>query len=226
MRRASLFLMSLIASGVAGCVPLFYAYPSISYVPTLNIGPSHDNVYVFRVDAADDESCVDFADPSHYRLRQVHVTPAGKIVGQSKVAIDSGFYWNGIVLTYTGRTSHTLRLRLYRAGYDSIDIHSWQGETPLAWKEAPELESQEKAVDALLAPTQGSFIGTLTGKEQGWSFEHLDPGSASREQRHVLLFAAGEFERLAAGMAVTGDLETACDRCRAKASFLRKLAER
>lgn len=225
MRRASLILLPLLVSGVAGCVPLFYAYPSISYVPTLNIGPSHDNIYVFRIDVADDASCVDFADPSHYRLRQVHVTPAGKVLGQSKVAIDSGFYWNGIVLTYTGHTSHTLRLRLYRAGYDAIDIRSWQGEMSLAWKDAADLESQEKAVDALLAPTQSNFTGTLKHKEQGWSFEHLDPGSVSREHRHALLFGAGEYERLAAGMAVTGDLETACDRCRAKASFLRNLAD-
>jgi hypothetical protein len=226
MKRAYLWYVPLALCCAAGCVPLFYAYPSFSYVPALNLGPAHDNIFVFRVDVADDESCANLAKPGHYRFRQVHVAPHGTILGQGKVALDSGFYWNLIAVTYAEKTDHTIRLRLYRPGFDLLEIRPYQSEASLGWTAVRELAAQEKVIDKLLRPT-GKGTWTQAHKDQNWDFSHLDPGSESPEHHSVLLFAAAEYDRLASDMALeANELAEACNRCHAKAKFLRELAEK
>lgn len=227
MKRACLTCVPLVlVCCAAGCIPIFYAYPSLSYVPALNLGPAHDNIFVFRADVADDQSCLDLAKPGHYRFREIHVAPQGSILGQGKVTFDSGFYWNLIAVTYAERISHTIRLRLYRPGYDMLEIQPWQNEASLEWTAVRDVAAQEKVVDKLLRPT-GTGAWTQAHKDQDWGFSQVDPGSVSAEHRHVLLFAASEYDRLAAEMALeANELADACNRCHAKASFLRELANK
>jgi hypothetical protein len=227
MKRACLMCVPLaLCCAAAGCVPIFYAYPSVSYVPALNLGPGHDNIFAFRVDVADDESSLDLAKPGHYRFRQVRIAPHGSIMGQGKLALDSGFYWNLIAVTYAQRTNHTIRVRLYRAGFDLLEIQPWQSEAGLEWTEVRALAAQEKIVDKLLRPT-GAGAWTQAHKDDNWGFSQIEPGSVSPEHRPVLLFAASEYERLASDMALEADeLAEACTRCHAKAKFLRELADK
>jgi len=222
MMRACLALVPVLLGCAAGCVPLVYAYPSVSLVPALNLGPAHDNIYAFRVDIADDDSSSHFAKPGHYRFRQVHIAPHGSVVAQGKVGMDSGFYWNLFVTCFAQKTDHTIRLRLYRPGFNLIEIQSWQGDASLEWQAVPGPAGQEQVVDALLRPTGK---GTWPGRDQVWGFGQLDPGSASSEHRHALLFAAAEYQRLAEDMEIdAADGAEACNRCHAKAKFLRELA--
>jgi hypothetical protein len=226
MKRAYLLCVPLALCCAAGCVPIFYAYPSVSYVPALNLGPGHDNIFVFRVDVADDESTPGLAKPGHYRFRQVHVAPHGTIMGQGKLAIDSGFYWNLIAVTYAEKTDHSIRLRLYRPGFDVLEIQAWQNEMSMEWTAVSDLRAQEKVIDKLLRPT-GNGAWTQAHKDKDWGLDQVDPGSVTPEQRSVLVFVAGEYERLAADMALeANELAEACNRCHAKAKFLHELAAR
>jgi hypothetical protein len=218
MKRSCAILMPLLLVAQTGCVPLFYAYPSFSYVPTLNIGKPHDNTFVFRVDITDDTG-----EAPHYRLRALRITQAGHITGQVKAAIDDGCYWNCIAFSYIRHVSHTLCLRLYRPGYDLFEVHAWQTDQPPEWQKAPTVAAREKAVDDLLGLARGG--DPLAGGDK--QFGHLDPGSVSAEHREALVFAAKEYDRVAAAMDISGDDNgDGSARCRAKAKALRELAGR
>jgi hypothetical protein len=196
----------------------------VSLVPALNLGPSHQDIYAFRVDIADDESSSHFAKPGHYRFRQIHITPHGSITAQGKMAMDSGFYWNLLFTCFAQKTDHTVQLRLYRPGYNLIEIQSWQAQADMEWQAVAGPAAQEKILDALLRPTGKS---SWQGRDQAWGFGQLDPGSVSGEHRHALLFAAAEYDRLADDIEIdTGDGAEACSRCHAKATFLRQLADK
>lgn len=220
MRRAAWMWAPILLGGVSGCVPLFYAYPAVSYVPAVNVGKSRDKTYAFRVDIVDRSGGDASADSGCYLLRQIQVAKSGFVVGQAKLAIDSGFYWNCFVKCFKERTNHTVRLRFYRPGYNPIEIRSWQTEADVSWHETPGLLAREKALDALLRP---SSPAAETTAETDWGFDRLAPGSASVEHRSALLFAAAEYERLAVRAEAEGEEETR-DRCHAKAQWLHERA--
>src|SRR5437773_525230 len=138
---------------MAGCVPIPYAYPTVSQVAAVKLGPERDEVQVFRVDIADDQSCVDFADKQrdHYVLSEVAASPAGEVPSQTRVAFDSGWYWNLIAISYQVHTHRTICVRLYRPGYRTVELTPGDKPEKVVWREARELVAQEKAVDDLLA---------------------------------------------------------------------------
>jgi hypothetical protein len=218
MKRACCWVVvPLLLASLVGCIPLFYAYPSISYVPTVNIGPQHQNAYAFRVDVTDT-----LGEPEHERFRPISISNKGYITGQGGSAIDDGIYWNCLVFCYAKQTTHTMRLRIYRQGYELLDIHSWQVDS-INWKEVTSLAAREKAIDNLLASTRDGHVMGPDGKP----FAHLEPGSTSAEQRETLLFAAAEYEHLATKiLADEEDGEKSCIRCRAKAKCLHELADK
>lgn len=202
----------------AGCIPLFYAYPSISYVPGINCGPDHKGAVVFRVDATEETP-----GPGHYQLHNIPMTQRGMVSGQARTSFDEGYYWNCISKVYASETSHTLHLRVYRPGYELIDIHAWQNGAGIQWKEARKPKDSEHAIDQLLANVAGEDVN---GKE-GPQFAHLEPGSVSETHHEALLFAAGEYDRLAEKMEeFQQGTPRAIARCRAKAQALRDLADR
>lgn len=217
MRRFLWMLVPAFLASAAGCIPLFYAYPSVSYVPGLSLGRAHDKVHVFRVDITDDSSDGDAGKPGQYALRELPLPNSGFIAPQGKLAIDSGFYWNLIAISYTSHTEHTMRLRLYREGYDLIEIHPWQGASML-WHETADLAAQEKAVDQLLAPTEHS-VWPHRDDENGLG--QLEPGSYSQAHHNALVFAIHEYQRIAEEADIDGHA-----RCMAKAKKLRDLAGR
>jgi hypothetical protein len=98
----------------------------------------------------------------------------------------------GIALNYPVYTSHTVAMRLYRPGYDLVEIDSWQLPEKVAWKKAPDLAAQEKELDRLMLTTDEASRPAI------WLGRTLRPGSASAAHRQALLFGASEYERLAA----------------------------
>jgi len=61
-------------TSAVGCVPPFYAYPSVSYVPGLVFGPDHKQMHVFRLEVSDETP-----GPGHYLLRELALTPQGRV---------------------------------------------------------------------------------------------------------------------------------------------------
>jgi hypothetical protein len=206
--------MPLLLLGAVGCVPLFYAYPTLSYTPAIAFGPDHKGIYAFRVDVTDDTG-----GAGKYRLRNLPITRKGYLNGQGKSAVDDGYYWNCLVHTYARQISHTLRVRLYRPGYELVEIQSWHTNQAVHWQEVEGVEAREKAVDDLLCTTEG----TVKAGKEAELFAHLEPGSAAEEHREVLFFASREYERLSLAAADAEAAEVS-DRCAAKAKILKKLA--
>ena len=217
MRRAPWLLVTISFCCLTGCVPLFYAYPTVSYVPAVNVGKLRDKTYAFRVDIADRKSGDESAEAGRYVLRQIHVAKSGYVAGQAKVSMDSGFYWNCFVKCFDERTNHTVRLRFYRPGFNLVEVHAWQTEADLVWREQPGPAEREKALDRLLGPSEP---GSKPSSEADWGFSRLAAGSVSFDHRCALLFAAAEYERVAE-RSLREESDELSDRCLAKAKWLR-----
>lgn len=208
----------------AGCVPIPYAYPTVSQVPAVQLGPERDEVHVFRVDIADDQSCVEFADKQrdHYVLSQVLTSPAGEVPSQKRVALESGWYWNLIAVSYQVHTHRTLCVRLYRPGFRTIELTPGDKPEKIAWHEAIELAAQEKAVDDLLSTNGTNAWAQWKG---GWGISQLDGGATSPAHKGALLFAAAEYERLAGKeQSLVEEFQGLRERLTRKANWLRALA--
>jgi hypothetical protein len=189
---------------MAGCMPLGYAYPTISYVRPATVAAPRDEVRAFRVDVADDDNCIDIAEKDRYVLTALPLHPDGSFDAQTKVAVDYGWLLNCIALIYDSSTHHTLLVRLYRPGFHTIELESWQKNARMQWTTAPTLLEQEEALDALVStwrtsPTrlqnQYTFQGFVPPREP-IVFRYLAPGSTSNQHRSALRFAASEYERL------------------------------
>ena len=82
------------------------------------------------------------------------------------------------VLTLRVRESASVVVRLYRPGYDLVEIGPWEGTNRVEWKPTADLLAQKNAIDTL-----------FPGKQEA--------GSTSKTHREALLFGASEYERLA-----------------------------
>src|SRR5262249_15197797 len=176
---------------LGGC--LYCAYPRIDYTPEVNLDAPASGVHVFRVDSTT-EGVFPFSGFIHVPEDQLHrwnktssssmlsevcATPTETVPAQIKSSLSYGFVIPILVVNALLHTSHSMSLRLYRPGYELIEIKSWERPGQIVWKRAPDLESQEKVLDALMD-------GQLT------------VGAGSPAHLNALLFVAAEFERLAA----------------------------
>jgi hypothetical protein len=187
-----------------GCMPLGYAYPTVSYVRPVRVGPARDEVKAFRVDVADDDNCLEITEKDRYVLTPLPLHRDGSFDPQVKVAVDYGWLVNCMAVIYDASTHHTVKVRLYRTGFRTLELESWQTEEDLHWTEAPTLEEQEEAIDDLVSTWRTSparlqnryaFQGFVPPREP-IVFHYLAKGSTSTEHRAALQFAAGEYERL------------------------------
>jgi hypothetical protein len=218
-------LMSLLP---AGCM-LPYAYPTVSYVPPVCVGTARDEVHAFRVDIADDDHSGDYLpEKDRYVLQSLPLHPDGSFDSQIKVAVDYGWILNCLAYFSDGYTHHTMRVRLYRPGYQTIEIEPWQKNERLQWIEARSPEEREQAIDDLVSTWDTSPISIQNRVSQaGFTpprdpivFRYLAPGSTGDEHLRTLHFAAREYERLARN-APEPELHA---RVQAKAKALRDLA--
>jgi hypothetical protein len=233
--RAVLAALCLLSPLLAGCVPLGYAYPSVEHVWEVPVGPAASEVRAFRVDVADEQNCIEFPENDRCLLGAIPLTRKGGVPAQTQVAFDHGWLWHCIALSYGGHTSHVLMVRLYRPGYQTVEVKSWQKTGTVTWKVARDLAEQEQAVDDLLTTSEyaPSFRIALEGPpgkaegkpaRDGGTFWALAPGSAARRHREALLFAIGEYERLAAQCPPGAAGQEARERLAVKAKALGELA--
>jgi hypothetical protein len=109
-------------------------------------------------------------------------------------------------------------VRLYRPGYQTVEVESWQKTGPVEWVTAPTPDEQERAIDDLVstwntspARLQVQLARTeMSPPRDPLVFRYLASGSASVEHQRTLRFAAGEYKRLAEG-ATDPDARTRLD---------------
>lgn len=206
-----------------GCVPIGYAYPTLAHTPSVPLGLGQDEVYAFRISVAEDKHS---SDQDEYVFSAVPLTRKGDLPAQTRLTFDYGWIWNCIAWSTSDHTHHTLLVRLYRPGCQTVEIKSWEENGQVVWQEAASLTAQEKAVDDLLAtlPLDEAMMGQSERRPEGPGI--LAPGSASKAHKRMLLFAAWEYDRIGAHAAGSADAEATHTRILQKAKALRDLAEK
>jgi hypothetical protein len=185
----------------SGClVP--YAYPKVSWTRGVSVGPKPEEVRAFRVDVIGD--IVDIGETDRFVLAPITPIFGDREPIQAKISLEYGIYVVGIALNYPIHHGHTTLVRLYRPGFQLVEIKSWEFPGNVTWIGAADLLAQEKAVDDLLtvpsieAPRlEFSYGRDAFSHPRAWSNTELLPGCASAKHREVLLFAASEYDRLA-----------------------------
>jgi hypothetical protein len=210
----------LLLPALQGCL-IPYAFPKVSQTPLLSLGETADEIHTFRVDITRD--FVDISGTDHCTLTELSSWPAGWVLPQTKVSASYGIFVFGVALNYPVYISHSLALKVYRAGYELVELDSWQLPTEIVWKQALDLAAQEDALDRLYLLMEDE--NRATKPMLFWTIGlQLSPGSESAEHRRVLLFGASEYERLARRAASERVIETARRRLQSKAQRLRDLA--
>ena len=222
------FLLHPTVCGLLACLLLPgclipYAFPKLSQTPPALLGEEATDVHAFRVDITTD--FVDVGGTDHYSLSEMKSRPPRWLLPQTKVSATYGIFVLGIALNYPVFLSHSLAAKLYRPGYDLVELESWDLPVRIAWKRAEDLKSQKRALDRLFLmdreaektePKQWPLIGRC-----------LSAGAESSAHRHALLFAASEYERLAASELASGpERDGIRSELRSNAEELRKLAEK
>jgi hypothetical protein len=203
-----------------------YAYPHLACVPTVH--PDHDNgdVHAFRTDVTGEIH--DIGENDSYCLEPVDWSFNGWTPPLAGLSLDYGHYVVGIALNYPWHHGHSTLLRIYRRGYELTEVRAWDVPGHIAMQPASSVEAREKAIDRLVGqPTiEAPRAEFGYGHGEGYLLHELDfkglkPGSDSPEHRGALLFAASEYEALAAAVETN---QTMKDRLLNKAKDLRKLA--
>lgn len=215
---------------LTGCMPLGYVFPTVSYVRPAKVGAARDQVRAFRVDVTDDNNCMEIPEHDRYVLTALPLNGDGSFEPQMKVAADYGWFLDGVAIIWGSCRHHTVLVRLYRPGYQTLELTSWRNDDRLRWTPATTLQEQEQAVDDLVSTwwTSPTHLQTQYAA-QGFEpprepivFRYLAPGSTSDEHRETLCFAAREYERLLR----SADDEEQRSRLQAKAKALRQLVDR
>jgi hypothetical protein len=220
-----LILALVLVPNLAGC--LAYAYPDAVYTPQQPIENEDGSAHAFRVD-------IDRTDrkpqPStvEFTLMRIPIDRGGLVPSQLEVAPASGI-WDPLHVANGAEhesNRYTMTVRLYRPGYETKEIKAWDKARSPKWAPAPDLLSQEKAIDDLLAvPGEANVKGTWWDRREEKT-PSLQPGSVSRSQHDALMFASGEYQRLASSPAAgTATMTAVRERLQQKAIYLRKYAE-
>src|SRR5262245_20201079 len=214
VRRARFAVLLLSCPLLTGCFAVPVVLPTASYVPGVKVEAPPEEVRAFRVDVADDLQIWDIEEKDRYVLRPIPVSESGHVSPQASVACDRGGVLGCVAMYYWMYRHHTLRVRLYRPGWQTVEIKPWEIPERVTWKEATDLASREKALDDLLSTWDTDGTGQLSvGAHEQLTdpsryppppqppdlivFRNLAPGSTSAEHRQLLLFTASEYERLA-----------------------------
>jgi hypothetical protein len=200
----------------AGCLP--YAYPKLSYIPGGDLGPKADDAHAFRVDVVANRTANPAlmpCDAHEYTLAEITPRPDGSIPPQARVTVDRGFLLPTTGFAVNPGRVHETRVRLYRPGYQLVELGSWDSTSRIEWRPALDWKAQEQAITDLLACPQ------LTPTFSGSALRNrLPPQPTSPEETRALVFAAGECERVAALAPTPADAA----RLKKKAQDLREAA--
>jgi hypothetical protein len=180
MKRVVLFATSLVLiSTLSGCV-IPFGYPRLECTLPVKVESEGNDVHAFRVDFTRSQIDIGaWTAPGGETLAEVPVTASDRIPAQIKSSLTYGVFVIGIAVNYFVETDHWVALRLYRPGFELVEIRSCELANRVLWKLAPGLEAQEKALDALFAYPE--YYGS----------------SPPPAHKAALLFGASEYERLA-----------------------------
>jgi hypothetical protein len=224
-----LVLFAFACPSLTGCLG-GYVYPTLSVVPPAASAPVTEDVRAFRVDVQTTDGSLEF--PGGHRYELAELSSLERHLPQVKVGLDRGWFLFCVALNYGQHTHSTVKVRLYRPGYETLELESWEVGGRPDWKSAEGAAAQEAAVDALVTtwattPLNLSMPPEEAGDGKGprkdaYLFSGLAPGSAGRAHWEALLFAAGEYDRVRGVPGATADVT---ERVAKKAAKLRELAE-
>ncbi|MBI2808124.1 MAG: hypothetical protein HYX68_24325 [Planctomycetes bacterium] len=223
---------------LTGC--LGYVYPTVNYVPEQVVPNKDGSVHAFRVDI--DRTERKPAPPSTvYTLTKLPVDYRGVIPSQLEIGQVTGVLDPlGIALNVAHeRSEYSMSVRFYRPGYQMIEVKSWDKSRQLQWLPAADLSAQERAIDDLLTDPEAPVLPmqksqtVIPQRASWWELKDqktpplgLQPGAHSPSQRAALMFAAGEYERLATSPGANAPAaQTSKERLQQKAIWLRRFAE-
>lgn len=188
MKRPILLVFAIFLPLLGGCI-FPYVGPSIAYTPSVKLDVPREEVRAFRVDIASsrfipfrhDEITAMLSKSIAERLSEVPISYEDEVPGQMKASVQYGVVVVGL-FNGVRRDHDSVALRLYRPGYDLVEIGSWEGANRVEWKPAVDVSAQEKVIDRLFSDC----------------FRYSQAkGSGSPAHREALLFGASEYERLA-----------------------------
>ena len=188
---------------LSGCI-FPYVGPSIAYTPSVKLDVPREEVRAFRVDIASSQDSPDWHGPflsqtNKERLSEVSISHRDEVPSQVKASVQHGIVLIGVI-SHRMRECESVVVRLYRPGYELVEIGPWERTNRVEWKPAPELAAREKAVDQLFGGRQGG-PRRPAARFGCWQ----DVGSVSAAHREALLFGASEYERLAKLPSSTAD---------------------
>ena len=194
MKRPTLLICLACLPSLCGCIP--YVGPSIDYTPRFELDAPRNEVRAFRVDIASSQDSPGWHGPflsqtNKERLSEVAISHRDEVPSQVKASVQHGIVLIGVI-SHRIRESESVVVRLYRPGYELVEIGPWERTNRVEWKLAPDLAAQEKAVDYL-------FGGRQDGPRRPFARYGCwqEKGSGSAAHRESLLFGASEYERLA-----------------------------
>jgi hypothetical protein len=217
--------VAVVCAFQAGCLQLPYAYPNVMHVSAVQLAPGPDQVHAFRVEV--NGKVADLGEKTEeFVLSRVAVENKTRVPSQTNATLEYGVYVADGGVNYPIHTNSALLVRLYRPGYELVELRAGVA-AAVEWKPVQNPLAQEKAIDDLLNVPALSYRPTVNreGRDvqrsiQQWNPAHLPPGSRFAPHQDALLFAASEYERLAAA----GGSEESVSRLRKKAAAIRARA--
>ena len=189
MCRPTLLLVGLVlCAASASC---FFARPELSVCPRTGVELPPDEVVAVRVDVQE-QTHWHFAHPM--RSEEHTFAPIDIDGGQIPRQLRLSWYrgWSGLLLMSGEWYEKTVMTKLYRRGYKTVVIRSWDKPIPVEWQPALTPEEQQIAIQDF------SFTSHAIDDRQQFLRTRvtLAPGSASQQHRQVLLFIATEYKRV------------------------------
>jgi hypothetical protein len=189
MYRLALLLVGLgLSAASASC---FFVRPDLSVCPRTGVELPPDELLAVRVDVQE-HTHWHFANPM--RSEEHTFVPVdidgGQIPRQWRLTWYRG--WSGLLLMTGEWYEKTVMTKLYRRGYKTVVIRSWDKPVPIEWQPARTPEEQQIAI-------RDFAFASHAVDEPRQIFRtrvKLAPGSASEQHKHVLLFIASEYERV------------------------------
>lgn len=240
----SLIAVAVLGLMSSGCLYVPYCLPEFQRIGAIEADWDRDEVHVFRVDSTSKEhngtsplfvaaglmswppgTARSIPFETH-ELTRIHPSDSNKVDGQRAMRWGHGKLCFGMINTVAEATHHTLAVRLYRPGFETIDVRASNNplsggyvESSRSWQPVFDIADFEAAVDAV--------IGLSSTDDPSEPFADSRPAAGDVSPAHLeaLLFCAAEYERIAR-MAADDELEAEAlrERLRAKAEGLRQRA--
>jgi len=181
----------------AGCLVPFCIGPSVGYVPSARVDADTESVHAFRVVTSESSKFSNYGGVYCKESRQltpIALATSGETKEQWHVSCMHAEFAS--LLLFWGIDWHreTVSVRLYRRGYDIVELKAWEFGRHVEWHRAETLAEQAKAIDDLVDG------GSVPCHPWDSNKSVLNPGANEDGHRLSLLFAADEYARLAAAL--------------------------